>query len=1009
MNKAIKFLFLVCICFLGTACGASLVVDSAGDEPDQNLNDGVCKTENNECTLRAAIMEANVSDDISQITFHNVSNINPASALPPITTNNARIDGGGSVVINGQPNGLENESGFEIRDSSNVYIQGLRIKNFFSGIYIHSTDGFAENNMIGTLPSQAGDLAKRNIIINNQIGIIIAGESASKNIISGNHIGVGVDGATPGPNEIAGIQISEGANNNLIGNTSGSGIPAGGNLISGNNGPGIWILNAVQNHVSGNYIGSNLSGTSKVENNEGIRISHGSYQNSIGYDKAGSGSLNLISGNEIFGIVISESNNNFISGNFIGTRINGNQAMPNTHGVWIEQGAGWNIIGTNGDSTNDAAEANLISGNLQNGISIQEGAIANVISGNLIGTRIDGQTGLGNGWAGVITSGDNTQIGTYKYQTSSLAGANVISDSGMDGIVVHSNYNVISGNMIGVDKTGLLNLGNSQNGISVHGNENIIGTNGDGVADAYEKNVISGNGSHGILINGGTSNTVAGNFLGTDVNGTTAIPNGLNAQGGSSAIKLMNGSSNNVIGTNGDGSGDSSERNLISGNLHRGIVIDGSNSNLVAGNYIGTDISGTSALGNSQGIVLTNGSSQNLIGTNADGSSDFYEGNLVCGSIQGAGIQIDGSQNQVAGNYIGTDKSGLVDLGNYANGILITDSSIDNLIGGSNQKANTIAFNYNAGILVYGPGVNNIRILNNSIFSNDFLGIDLASDPQSFMVSPNDPGDLDGGANDMMNYPILSAGSSITGFVSVSGEIVSSLPYTSYHVQFFNNDDCDPTGGHGEGKTYLGSKQVFTDSNGNASFSSIFSGLVFAGDFITSTATAYGKTSEFSNCVEVSSVEDTYSGEVEENPCDQFAQDDMSLVNFYLDPDTGMFSLYVKNPQPFPAVGPAGDWEYTAALGEIPATECGFKGPEDRIYCDFLIPENYFNSKQTLQLFSNYCFPPFYVNEVSIFAKDPAGPGGTNQPEGCYSDLRERACIAAGGIFSYATNKCICP
>ena len=1078
MKKKLALFLALIICLFAAGCGTALVVDSDGDQPDIDLNDGICKTVNNDCTLRAAIMEANVSDDISEISFQNITTINPISPLPPITINNARIDGGGSVKINGSAIGGNNVIGIEIQDASNVYIQGVTISHFNWGIYINSRDGSAKNNIIGALPAEAGDPKKGNNIIYNSIGIIIDGDQAANNTISGNHIGIDLNGSTPRPNSLASIQISGGANNNLIGSISGSGIFAGGNLISGNGGPGIWLLDADQNHISGNFIGSNLAGTERVENYEGIRISHGSFHNSIGYDETGSGSMNLISGNEINGIAISESNNNFISGNYIGTTFDGTQELHNTHGIWIEFGSGGNIIGTNGDGVNDQAERNLISGNLQFGIYINKDGISNVIAGNFIGTKIDGSTPLGNGWGGVTTNGDNTRIGTNGDQKSDLLEANIIAGSGTSGINISSNYNVVAGNFIGVDKAGLTDIGNALAGIRVHGDYNLIGTNGDGAADLNERNIVSGNGEQnqgvgisiygnnnivagnlvgtdsnglanlgnettgitlqngatgnligtdgdgisdtlernlvsgngrqGIALYDATSNTIAGNLIGTDITGTSALPNGHNASQAYGAIHLGPGANLNVIGTNGNGQNDAAEGNLISGNDHLyGIEVSGPNcqNNAITGNIIGLDITGSLILGNAGGILLGIDADNNLIGTNADGIGDVHEGNMIGGN-QTTGILNAGSNNQISGNFIGTDKFGIADLGNGGPGIDIVEPSSDIVIGGSNQKANTIAFNKGSGISILGTNANKIRILNNSIHSNDRLGIDLASDSGLYDVLINDPGDVDAGPNDLLNYPLLTKATSIISYVSVSGEMLNGLPFTSFHVQFFSNPICDSPSGHGEGKTYLGSRQVFTDIYGNAPFTASFPASVPAGHFITSTATAYGNTSEFSACVEVTASEDTYTGEIDENPCDQFNQDDMSLVTFNYRPGTGVFSLYVKNPEPYPTDGPTGSWDYTALLGKRPSSLTSFLDFDDRIYFDFVIPEEYLNTKQTLQIFSNYCFPPFYVNDgVSILGNDPSDP----EPAICHEDLSPSACAAAGGDTNNANGKCICP
>ncbi len=138
MKKTLALILALIICLFAAGCGPALVVDSAGDQPDSNLTDGVCKTVNNDCTLRAAIMEANVSDDISKISFKNITTINPVSPLPPITNNNAQIDGGGNVNINGSAIEGDNVIGIEIKDAKNVYIQGVTISHFYWGISIHS-------------------------------------------------------------------------------------------------------------------------------------------------------------------------------------------------------------------------------------------------------------------------------------------------------------------------------------------------------------------------------------------------------------------------------------------------------------------------------------------------------------------------------------------------------------------------------------------------------------------------------------------------------------------------------------------------------------------------------------------------------------------------------------------------------------------------------------------------------------------------------------------------------
>ena len=159
-------------------------------------------------------------------------------------------------------------------------------------------------------------------------------------------------------------------------------------------------------------------------------------------------------------------------------------------------------------------------------------------------------------------------------------------------------HNVVAGNFIGTDVTGPAALGNAEYGvwIAVGCRSNRIGTDGNGVADAAERNVISGNGQDGVYLSGGSEptrdNVVAGNFIGTDVTGTVALGNGADG------VRIRHGAHANLIGTDGDGVADEAERNVISGNTDHGVYIADAGTNVVAGNYIGTDVTGTVALGN---------------------------------------------------------------------------------------------------------------------------------------------------------------------------------------------------------------------------------------------------------------------------------------------------------------------------------------------------------------------------------------------------------------------------
>ena len=129
----------------------------------------------------------------------------------------------------------------------------------------------------------------------------------------------------------------------------------------------------------------------------------------------------------------------------------------------------------------------------------------------------------------------------------------------------------------------------------------MIGTNGDGSGDADEGNLISGNFHAGVsIVRLGTDfNVVAGNLIGTDVFGTSAIPN--STSNGEVGVFIGLQAASNLIGTNGDGTSDALERNVISGNMgFDGLIIQGGNDNVVAGNFIGTTANGLAALPNTR-------------------------------------------------------------------------------------------------------------------------------------------------------------------------------------------------------------------------------------------------------------------------------------------------------------------------------------------------------------------------------------------------------------------------
>jgi hypothetical protein len=138
------------------------------------------------------------------------------------------------------------------------------------------------------------------------------------------------------------------------------------------------------------------------------------------------------------------------------------------------------------------------------------------------------------------------------------------------------------------------------------------------------------------------------------------------------------------------------------------------------------------------------------------------------------------------------------------------------------------------------------RILFNSIFDNDGLGIDLGADG----VTPNDNRDPDTGGNALQNFPTLIQAATTGGKTTIEGRL-NSTPNKTFTIQFFSNPMGDISG-FGEGKTFIGQRSVTTNANGNATFSFTATQRVRVGHWVTATATdTLGNTSEFLEAVVV--------------------------------------------------------------------------------------------------------------------------------------------------------------
>jgi VCBS repeat-containing protein len=292
------------------------------------------------------------------------------------------------------------------------------------------------------------------------------------------------------------------------------------------------------------------------------------------------------------------------------------------------------------------------------------------------------------------------------------------------------------------------------------------------------------------------------------------------------------------VGRDTVGGTQSGARNIISGNSV-GINVQVSTGNTIQGNYIGVDVTGAKALANSgAGIVLDIGGATMIGGTTAAAR------NVISGN--GAGIFVGGSENIIQGNFIGVDASGTQPLGNTADGIHISRGEFDNLVGGTVPgAANVIAFN--GGNAVSLQETYRHSILANSIFSNGGLGIDI--EPSG--PNPNDPGDEDNGANYQQNFPEISSVVR-SGATLTLHYVVPSLPTNSVYplrVEFFKADSDGQ-----EGQTFIGFDTYTAPEAGTTKTISFLPAIpIGVGNKLVATATDNrGDTSEFSGNVTVS-------------------------------------------------------------------------------------------------------------------------------------------------------------
>ncbi len=688
-------------------------------------------------SLRWAIQQANTSAGHDTIAFHipgsGAKTISLATALPTVT-DSVTIDATTQPGYVGTPL-IELTTGFGSSFSGltisagNSTIRGLAVNGFTaqSGIVLVTNGGnVLESNYVGVdvtgtdaRPNRLGirvqnspgnliggaDAASRNIVSgNSEVGVLLHGQTTTANAVQGNYIGTDVSGTIRLGNGGDGVRIDDRANANWIGTDSdGNDDATEGNLIAANH-VGVKIAGSgtIDNVVAGNLIGTNAaSSTTLGQTAMGVWIFGGAQHNRIGTDGNGvsdEAERNIIAGNTTFGVEIGDASTgyNIVAGNYIGTNVEGTERLGNTTGVMLRRGTQFNRIGVDVHGVSNAAQGNVVSGNNANGIWIEHlGTDHNLVAGNFVGTTANGSGALHNAWHGVhlVQAASNTIGGITP------VARNLISGNEGNGMLIEGNSatnNVVQGNYVGVNANGdtaLANRGSA--GIRIQSPNNLIGGSAPGAG-----NLISGNRRIGIglVFSGATNNVIEGNYVGTNADGSAALGNGGNG------IEI-NSASNNVIGGAAPGAG-----NVLSGNAESGIALVSASGMQILGNTIGTNAAGTEAVKNGlDGIYVQSGAS------NVIGGSDAPSKNVISGNQRhGLFVLGNSSNNEVLGNYIGTNAAGTHALRNGQDGVHLNSAHGNQVGGTSAEERNVISGNQRYGLAIVGSSTNN-RVQGNYI------------------------------------------------------------------------------------------------------------------------------------------------------------------------------------------------------------------------------------------------------------------------------------------------------
>jgi len=523
-----------------------------------------------------------------------------------------------------------------------------------NGIKVSAADG----HVIGGNQGGAGNV----ISGNGLFGIELA--TASGVVVQGNRIGTDVTGGSALPNQGGGIVLQSLAQGNQIGDTTGFGA----NTIAFNSGPGVFIAStsAVNNTIRGNSIFSNAGASLGIDLSPQGTSLNDTNDTDSGANQLQNFPLLTSATNSPTGTLVSGSLNSRPNTNFTIDFYASVAPDPSSFG----EGQSW--IGSMNVTTDGSGNA-----------AFTAASPAIYLIGRHITATTTDAAGNTSEFSPAIFAASSIPGRTFTVENVNDSGEGSLRQAILDANAYRSSeQDTIEFSIPGfgvqtirplsplpvIDDPVLID-GYSQPGASPntaltgHNGVLLIELDGSLAGITYGLRIRGGDSlvrglvinrfgvgagaldpAGGLEVSVGTGNRIEGNLIGTDANGTNALPNLPNG------VFIVSGCTGNMVGgTN------AARANLICGGLV-GVMIHGQ-SNVVQGNFIGTQMDGDSPLTNAgDGIVIQE--SFNQIGGVGPGT-----GNTIAFSA-GSGVLISaGTNNAVLGNSIFSNTGLGIDLG----------------------------------------------------------------------------------------------------------------------------------------------------------------------------------------------------------------------------------------------------------------------------------------------------------------------------------------------------------